>query len=480
MKALTATLLFLLIQLAPSVFAAPNEHTRPRSTSSGPISVNLLRKRYGPVNQSSVEDWGVWAKNQRDILRAKYSQGSNSRRSSGQNLITNQNADSTYYGTVAIGTPPVAYNVVLDTGSSDLWVADSSCDANCDGISTFTSTQSSTFTNLSTSFSIKYGSGDAQGSLGKDIVQMAGFSVTNQVFAVCDTISTGLLESPVSGLMGLAWQSISSSGAEPFWQTLASSGAWDEPVMTFQITRFNNISQVRALEPGGTFTMGALNSSLYTGDIDYVDLPSDAVTYWTLPLTTLTVQGNSITLGSGQNSYSAIDTGTTLIGGPQDAIEEIYANIPDSSPGTGNLEGYYTYPCTTNVNVTVSFGGRSWAISSADFLMTKASTDRCVGAFFVLGSTNPSWIFGDTLLKNVYSVFRYNPPSVGFADLSKTALDMNAAGGTVPTATIGSVVAVATANGSKPNANSAPARVVAAISRSGILALGLSFLFLLL
>jgi len=85
--------------------------------------------------------------------------------------------------------------------------------------------------------------------------------------------------------MGFAWQSIASSGAEPFWQTLASSGAWDEPVMAFQITRFTNISQVRTLEPGGTFTMGALNSSLYTGDIDYVNLPSDAVTYWTLPLT---------------------------------------------------------------------------------------------------------------------------------------------------------------------------------------------------
>lgn len=84
--------------------------------------------------------------------------------------------------------------------------------------------------------------------------------------------------------MGLAWQSIATSGAEPLWQTLASSGTWDEPVMTFQMTRFSNISQVRTLEPGGTFTMGTLNSSLYTGAIDYVDLPQNAVTYWILPL----------------------------------------------------------------------------------------------------------------------------------------------------------------------------------------------------
>ena len=61
------------------------------------------------------------------------------------------------------------------------------------------------------------------------------------------------------------------------------------------------------------------------------------------PSPALTVQGNSITLESGKGSYSAIDTGTTLIGGPQDAIAAIYANIPDSSLGTGDFEGYYSY-----------------------------------------------------------------------------------------------------------------------------------------
>lgn len=86
MKAFSATLLFLLIQLAPSVLSAPNPPSRPRATSSDPVSVNLLRKRYGPANQDSVEDWGVWAKNQRKILQNKYSQGSNSKRSSGANL----------------------------------------------------------------------------------------------------------------------------------------------------------------------------------------------------------------------------------------------------------------------------------------------------------------------------------------------------------------------------------------------------------
>lgn len=66
---------------------------------------------------------------------------------------------------------------------------------------------------------------------------MAGFSVANQIFGVCDQVSQGLLNSPVSGLMGLAWNTIASSGATPFWQTLAGSGKWDSPLMAFQLTR---------------------------------------------------------------------------------------------------------------------------------------------------------------------------------------------------------------------------------------------------
>jgi len=68
------------------------------------------------------------------------------------------------------------------TSSSDLWIADSTCVDNCDGIDTFNPSQSSSFTNSSTPFAIKYGSGSAQGFLGKDVVQLAGFSVSNQVF----------------------------------------------------------------------------------------------------------------------------------------------------------------------------------------------------------------------------------------------------------------------------------------------------------
>ncbi|KAF8624021.1 hypothetical protein AX17_007227 [Amanita inopinata Kibby_2008] len=408
-------------------------------------SIPLIRRSNLP---RSIEDLGVWAKNHKEMLESKYGGGSHQqKRSTGTNLLVNQNSDSSYYGSMAIGTPPVSYNVILDTGSADLWVADSNCIVGCSGVPRFDPSTSSTFTNSSTPFQIQYGSGRAAGTLGQDVVQMAGFSVSNQVFAVCDLVSPGLLNNPVSGLLGLAFQSIASSKAMPLWQTLVSEGAWDSPVMAFQLTRFNNASSAQSLESGGSFSMGFTNSSLYTGDIEYLDLPVSG-SYWILPLTSLTVQSSSISLPSGSGAYSAIDTGTTLIGGPSEFITQVFAQIPGAQPGTGNFESYWTYPCDTAVNVTVSFGnGKSWAISPADFRLSRLTQDQCLGAFFELttGGSAPSWIFGDTFLKNVYSVFRYDPPAVGFAELSSAAIAVNGVSAPLPTATIGSAAATVSA-----------------------------------
>lgn len=105
--------------------------------------------------------------------------------------------------------------------------------------------------------------------------------------------------------------------------------------------------------------MGAVNSSLYTGDIDYVNIPSGKESYWLIPLESeqntshryfpcstppaLTVQGKTVTIPTGDSSYAAIDTGTTLVGGTSESIANIFAQIPNSSPATGNLDGYWTY-----------------------------------------------------------------------------------------------------------------------------------------
>ncbi|KAG8687660.1 hypothetical protein FRC09_013366, partial [Ceratobasidium sp. 395] len=169
--------------------------------------------------------------------------------------------------------------------------------------------------------------------------------------------------------------------------------------------------------------------------------------YWLIPLTGLGVNGVNVISGI---VNAAIDTGTTLVGGPPDAIAAIFAQIPNSQPGSGDLQGYYIYPCSTAVSITMTFSSRTWTIDPADFLLMRSSSTMCVGAFFSLSLSGsaPQWIVGDTFLKNVYSVYRYNPPSVGFANLSSNALSQNRLGGRLPSATIGSSPVTATGSAS--------------------------------
>ena len=102
-----------LLALACDVLAVPNPYSPQGQTMQ--LKRRNLKKR-------TAEEWGTWAKSERERLITKYNgslpPSSKSKRGSGTNLIVNQNADSTYYGSLAIGSPAVAYDVILDTGSS--------------------------------------------------------------------------------------------------------------------------------------------------------------------------------------------------------------------------------------------------------------------------------------------------------------------------------------------------------------------------
>ncbi len=72
----------------------------------------------------------------------------------------------------------------------------------------------------------------------------------------------------------------------------------------------------------------------------------------------LTAQGTSVTIGSGSNAYAAIDTGTTLVGGPSAYIANLYSQIPEATPGTGDYDGYYIYReyfSRTTINIIKHF-----------------------------------------------------------------------------------------------------------------------------
>ncbi|KAJ3713100.1 aspartic peptidase domain-containing protein [Lentinula raphanica] len=424
--------------------------------AADPLHIPVHRKR-----SSASRDLSYYAA-AADRIRAKYgfptTSGSTKKRSTSSNSarlgrrassagigIIDQDDDASYFATLSIGTPGQTMSVVLDTGSSDLWVTGSSC-RNCDkSTPLFDSSNSSSFKSSSSSSSnsgqttIQYGSGAVAGTLAQDTVTLGGFTVSDQTFLLADELTNGLLDGPVSGIMGLAFESIASTDSTPFWQALVNAGDLSSPEMSFWLAREGSTASTTSVDgdtevSGGVFTLGGSNTSLFSGDIEFLDTQGTP-SFWLLTMNALTVQSQSISLGS-SSQLSAIDTGTTLIGGPSDAVQNFYASIAGSEE-VPQEQGFWSFPCSTSLNTTISFGGTAWPISSSDMNLgpvSKGSSD-CLGGIFDLSlgsnipenSGNPSWVVGDVFLKNVYTVFRgtasssSDTPAVGFAQLSTQA-----------------------------------------------------------
>jgi hypothetical protein len=95
----------------------------------------------------------------------------------------------------------------------------------------------------------------------------------------------GYLGTNASGIMGLAFSPVSRTNSVPFWQNLFNSNQLRQPLMSFWLTRYVNVTGARAYEYGGELTLGGTNSTLYAGDIEYQNLASNPPDYWTLQLT---------------------------------------------------------------------------------------------------------------------------------------------------------------------------------------------------
>ncbi|RCN33183.1 eukaryotic aspartyl protease [Ancylostoma caninum] len=125
-------------------------------------------------------------------------------------------ADDFYLGNVTVGTPPQTTTLVLDTGSSNLWVIDAACNtADCNGEPNsgytkhkFDTTKSSTFQKETRTFSIQYGSGSCNGYLGKDTVSFAGLTIKTQEFGVATHLAQVFGYQPVDGILGLGWPAL--------------------------------------------------------------------------------------------------------------------------------------------------------------------------------------------------------------------------------------------------------------------------------
>ncbi|KAH9035382.1 acid protease [Lactarius pseudohatsudake] len=367
-------------------------------------------------------------------LRHKYgydSPGASRRAQTTDIGITNQGADVSYSAQVNVGTPAQSFNLALDTGSSDLWLATTVCASCPSGTPEFDPSKSTSLQTGTDPISLKYGSGSAAGIIARDTITMGPFAVDQQIFVAVTDITSGLIEGALAGIMGLAFQGIASTDALPFWQALVNDNLFTNPEFSFFITRFVDDASAKDEEPGGVLTLGGTNTTLYQGDIDFRSFtsPIRGGSFWLQTVTGVTVNGKSVSLPSGDLAVAAIDTGTTLIGGPTAAVNAIWAAVPGAVAGD-NIGWFLRLPyallfvtlplswraaplpgtCNTDLSISMSFGGPSWPISLADMNL---GTERAIQHGSLVTRSLKTYTASSVPV----------PPAVGFAQLS------NAAGG---------------------------------------------------
>ena len=138
--------------------------------------------RYHPDSDAAARH----ATRQAEARRKRQAQANaTSTTSTAELALIDENADQLYQASVLVGTPPVAYSIVLDTGSGDFFLLGTGCPSCTKAETTdhrYAGSKSSSFQQLNESFSAPYGSGSVNETLGMETVTLGGFTVQNQVF----------------------------------------------------------------------------------------------------------------------------------------------------------------------------------------------------------------------------------------------------------------------------------------------------------
>jgi hypothetical protein len=315
-------------------------------------------------------------------------------------IVINDYQNAQYYGSISVGTPGQAINVVYDTGSSNLCVPNPDCCSFLTRHNLYHSSKSSTYVKNGTKFAIQYGSGPVSGFYSKDTVDIGNVKVSGYTFAeVNDVKGLGISYSlsKFDGICGMGWDSISVDGVETPVQALIKSGELAEPVFAFFLG--NNVA--------GELVIGGVDASHYTGDFTYVPLQSES--YWQISLDGLSLGGDKI----GSTKYAIVDSGTSLMAGPTTDVKA----IADALQLTSILGKEYTVDCNKKYTLAFNVGGKDDALTQDDMIL---SSEGGTCLFGMLGidvppPRGPLWILGDVFMRKYYVKFDVGQKRLGFA-----------------------------------------------------------------
>jgi hypothetical protein len=342
-----------------------------------------------------------------------------------------------YFVDVSIGTPPQTITVQIDTGSSDLWVFDSTsqfCAGNpCDFNGAFETSRSSTYdVNESPEMlHIVYGDNTTiAGPYALDTVTVAGATIKGFEFATVIDYTSPLDSSDGEGLSGIlgigvySGESAEDDGVNyPNWPVALKQAGYIQT--TLYSLYLDDLSAST-----GQILFGGINTAKYTGDLYTLTSTSVDEAQWQL----VDLTGINIIKGTSPaiSAYSGellvmFDSGSSAIQVPSDAAEVIYSALGAVESGYGIMVA----PCTVreqDISFDFVFDGATMSIPVTAFVLPEGyigageanqtltgQHGEAMCTVEIEASDDPPLVLGDAFLRYVYVVYDLDGSQISIA-----------------------------------------------------------------
>ncbi|CAD8064409.1 unnamed protein product [Paramecium primaurelia] len=296
-----------------------------------------------------------------------------------------------YYAlTLRIGTPLQTLQVLVDTGSSILWLANYTCD-NCSILNRYKPFKSQTYIDFNQTYTQKYGQGECQGSFGQDLISISDTPInTNLTFLLANQVSDLFLQKTTSGIMGLSnWDQYNN-----IFESAYSNNQIQSPLFGFQFLNSTQGSQLFY----GQFNQSILDQTIW--------LKTNMKKQWSTQI--LGIQINNDEYLYFEDHSSIFDSGTTCLLLEEKVYNHIYNNYFNCNL---DCDCNNVYP-----NLTFFFQGAKVTVPESAYkrYLQNGSCSMCIDQ---AKSTN---ILGDPFMKQFISIFNKEEQLIGLYQTQKT------------------------------------------------------------
>lgn len=300
-----------------------------------------------------------------------------------------------FYGKIAIGTPGQSFNVIFDTGSSNLWVPSKGClSLSCLTHPYYDPSLSSSYSANGSDFNIVFDRSNVKGFVGSDTLTFGEYSLSGFEFGMMTQVPRIFETIKAGGVLGMAYGNLSVNEIPTVMDVLNREK---------QISCFSFYLTKNPGEQGSLLTLGGYEEALASTNFTYYNITNQTGNY-NLQLTGFMV-GNTTITNQSNMTYAVVNTGVALIVGSRDIVTQAYENI-QMPPNCSNMTGY--------PSLFFKFGNDTYEIPPEYYLINDLGT--CV--LGIIPSDNlgfEGFVLGNVFIRRYYTFFNYTGAQIGFA-----------------------------------------------------------------